>query len=649
MAEFILGISTLLQFLAGGLAMRLVWITQRRAAWFLIATAVLLMAVRRSITLSRIFFSATEVRTDVVAELVALSISVMMVTGIALIAPYFRELVSSRASAQESEERLQAIIDNTAAVIYTKDTEGHYVLINRTYEEMLGINRHEVAGKTDFDLFPRATAESFRRNDIKVATLGVELQLDERAPRRDGSIRDYMSVKFPLRHRNGEIYAVCGISTDITDRLNSERKQRELEANILHTQKLESLGILAGGIAHDFNNLLVPILAAADLVGEDLDRQEGDTLANLENIRSAARRAADLCSKLLAYSGRGHFSVSVLDLSDCVRGSAPLLGMSAQGIALRYELADDLPSIEADETQIQQVIMNLVVNAAEAANGAHHDVLISTGSGHFTADELKANDLVGTPPAEGRYVWLSVRDTGTGMTDDVRLRLFEPFFTTKFTGRGLGLAAVLGIVRSHLGSITVESAPGMGTEVRVSLPASDRAVDRKDSSGAGKPAASAPLRGTILVVDDEEAVRNVARCALERAGFEVSVAEDGRRAIEVYSGQAGGFDAVLLDMTMPKMNGEMAFRELRALDPNVCVLMSSGYEESSTRAEHALDGLAGFLQKPYSTSGLLAAIREAMGQARPPAGDDFIPSQQAPKPPPQPTDSRWSSELGPRS
>jgi two-component system, cell cycle sensor histidine kinase and response regulator CckA len=420
--------------------------------------------------------------------------------------------------------------------------------------------------------------------------------------RKDGTRIHVSLTVSTIRDRGGNVTGAAYSGRDISERKRVEEKLQQ-------TQKLESLGILAGGIAHDFNNLLTGILGNASLMTELLTPSPARELA--ESVIQAAERAAHLTRQMLAYSGRGRFLIQSLHCSQQVREITALIAASIpKNVQVRLALSDDLPLIEADAGQFQQLVMNLVINGAEAIGSASGTVTISTN-----AEQVDEREIVGMTFAgdlkPGRYVSLEVRDNGCGMDPDTQARIFDPFFTTKFTGRGLGLAAVLGIVRGHQGGVNVRSSLGRGTAFQVLFPL---AATQKPEP---KPARPEPQPGadTILVVDDEELVRRAAKVALEKYGYTAIMAEDGRRAVDLFRGQPDEIALVLLDMTMPVMGGEETFRELRNIRPDIAVIASSGYSEAEAMARFG-QGIAGFVQKPYSASTLAAKIAEVMAGRR---------------------------------
>jgi two-component system cell cycle sensor histidine kinase/response regulator CckA len=384
-----------------------------------------------------------------------------------------------------------------------------------------------------------------------------------------------------------------------------------LDQRMQQTQKLESLGILAGGIAHDFNNIVMTILGNADLAERGLP-SDSPLREHVHEITQAAQRASNLCKQLLAYSGKGHFEIRPLDLNAVITEMEQMLHLSvSKKASIRFTFPTVLPLIEADISQVQQVLMNLVINASEAITTAGGIISVSTGSLECDTVYLRDNWSGQELPA-GRYVFIEVADNGAGMNAATRARIFDPFFTTKVAGRGLGLAAVMGIVRGHNGAIKVYSEPGKGTTFKLLFPAAAQPDCHR------KPEADKGTRwrgtGTVLLVDDDSSVRKVGQRMLEALGFSVLLARDGREALEVFRAGHDTVACVILDLTMPVMDGEDAYRELRAIDPEVRVVLSSGYNERETLGQFTGKGLAGFIQKPYQLPVLAEKLRHALGE-----------------------------------
>ena len=483
-----------------------------------------------------------------------------------------------------------------------------FLEVNATALELYGYSHAEFLALTIRDI---QTPEDRPRLDpiidrLKVNAIGGRVPGAWRHRLKSGRIIDVELVANQIEWTGRPAYIV--LVKDITEHL-------KLESKLQQTQKLESLGLLAGGIAHDFNNILTAILGHASLAAFDIP-PNSPVGESIQLIEESARRAAELCHQMLAYSGRGRFLVRPVDLSDFVQDIVKLLRVSiGKNCRLMQSSSPGLPLIEVDTTQLQQVVMNLVINAAEAIGKQEGIIRLSTGCLHVDRALLEtmylAQDL-----AEGDYVELKISDTGCGMSPETVACVFDPFFTTKFTGRGLGLAAVLGIVRGHNGAIRVESEPGRGTTFTLLLPvsASSSLPVLEVPPTVAIPVPSRSKARTVLVVDDEESVRLVARSTLERWGFRVILADDGVEGLEKFRKHQDEIDLVLLDLTMPKLNGYEAFEELRKTAPEACVLLMSGFEESTETQRLVGRGHAGFIQKPFTVQALLANISTVLDE-----------------------------------
>jgi len=388
-----------------------------------------------------------------------------------------------------------------------------------------------------------------------------------------------------------------------------EEQCRNLETQVQYAQKLESLGVLAGGIAHDFNNLLMGILGHASLALGKLP-PTSEARKDIQKIESVGLRAAELTNQLLAYSGKGTFTVTVVNPSNLVAEMGSFLyTVISKHSVVRYGLSDDPTAVEGDASQLRQVVMNLILNASEALQGLDGTIDVRTGDTYASRQYLQKSYLDDNLPS-GRYVYLDVIDTGCGMDEPTLLRIFDPFFTTKFTGRGLGLAAVLGIVRGHHGTLRITSAAGSGTSVRVLLPLTEAAEENRREDLA--PRSLTRVSGSVLVVDDEDAIRSVSASTLERYGFTVLEARDGLKGVEIFSRHQNEISAVVLDLTMPHVDGEAVLREIRQIRPEIPVILSSGYSEHDIKGRFAADGFTGFLQKPYPMRKLVEKVCEAL-------------------------------------
>lgn len=442
----------------------------------------------------------------------------------------------------------------------------------------------------------------------------TDVEVEYRMRTKSGAEKWVLSRGRGIYGADGRLDIFEGLAIDITAQKRAESARLELERKLLEGQKLESLGLLAGGIAHDFNNLLSTVLGNANLArftlpaGSEADGQLGA-------IETAALRAAELCRQMLAYAGKGRFVIEATDLTVLTEDLLPLLRISiAHQAALRLELARHLPAVMADATQLRQIVMNLVLNAADAIAAVNvpdgGEIVLTTGVMH--ADSLLLSKCVaGAALPRGDYVFLEVRDTGAGMTPEVIAKIFDPFFTTKFAGRGLGLAAVLGIVRGHQGALQVESTPGVGSRFRLLLPPARQAVAPTKATGAPG-AAGWQHAGRVLVIEDEEAVRFVLARILTSFGLTPTVAADGPEGVAAFRAEPAGFDVVLLDLLMPGMNGEQTLAALRALRPDVRVLLISGYSEGDVLGRLGGAGRLAFLAKPFSREAIERKLRELL-------------------------------------
>lgn len=404
---------------------------------------------------------------------------------------------------------------------------------------------------------------------------------------------------------------VIAVVRDITARREAEMKRLELEGRIQHTQKLESLGVLAGGIAHDFNNILMTIMGNADLAMLTL-ADPGQAKNFLEEIVSAASTASDLARQMLAYSGRSDFEIHPLDLNEVVLELTHMLEVSiSKKAVLKFRLAQELPRISADATQIRQVLLNLITNASEALEDRSGYISITTGAMYCDRAYLATTELT-DDIGEDMYVYLEVADTGCGMDSSVRAQIFEPFFTTKYTGRGLGLSSVLGIVRGHRGAMKVYSEPGEGTTFKVLFPACHLSGETASKTAPVAEEERWTCTGTVLFADDEDTVLAVGRKMLQYLGFSVLAAKDGREAVDLFREHSQSIVLAVLDLTMPHLSGDEVFREIRRIRSDVPVIVSSGFSKKDVMHRFAGKKLQGFIQKPYRVEELSSIIRSVM-------------------------------------
>ena len=519
------------------------------------------------------------------------------------------------AELRESQAQVMGFIRHASIAIGFKDMEGRFVLINPRYETLLGRREAEILGRTLDQLLPLAICGPWLELERKVIERREAMQTEEALSPDGGPPRWLLVQKFPLLGASGECCGVGVILTDITERKEAERVH-------LQDQKLEALGILAGGLAHDFNNLLSAMEGNVELAMLAAP-PEGPVQPYLQTLEGLITRSSSLVHQLLAYAGRGRSIVAVLDLNRQVAEITRLLRASLPRQAtLHLVQAPALPCIKGDPAQIQQVIMSLVLNASEA--GAAQSCVITLRTGRETLDLAAIRGAFqGQALEPGEYVFLEVADDGPGMAPEVLERIFDPFFTTKFTGRGLGLAGVLGALRAHHGGIQVQSQPGRGTTFKLVLPAAAdadadaEAVELAEEPGFQEAIGSYRGGGTVLVVDDEEPVRAIAVQALQQLGFETLEAADGLEALQVFEANRDRIRIILMDLTMPRMDGEAAYRELRRTGMLIPVILTSGFCAVDVLDHFQGKGIAGFLQKPYRLPALLREIRKALGREEP--------------------------------
>lgn len=431
--------------------------------------------------------------------------------------------------------------------------------------------------------------------------------------RMDGEIRHVICRGQIEQDDMGTGKSLFGTVQDITEWIEAQAERKRLELQVQHMQKMESLGILAGGIAHDFNNILQIILANVNLMHRIVP---GSSKAHphLENIERSVTRAAALTRQMLAYSGQGYVSLQAMDIGDVVNEIVNLLRSSIpKKVSLQLDVAENLPLAHLDPAQVQQVVMNLVLNASESLDEERGGtVAVSIRVLHCGRDMLQGNRTLEEVP-EGNYVCLEVVDTGSGMTEEMTSRLFDPFYTTKFTGRGMGMSAVLGIIRSHKGAILLESSPGKGTTVRVLFPATDTPAAPKGEGVRESVTAETSTSGTILFVDDETDMLEISALELRGLGYNVLTAADGVEAVNQVSSYPGNIDCVLLDLNMPRKDGKETLIELRRLRPGIRVVLMSGYTEEEVEARFAGQDIDGFLEKPYTSESLSEVLLKVLG------------------------------------
>lgn len=512
---------------------------------------------------------------------------------------------------KDSNERLSMVVAASPDPIWDYDVQEETVWWNSRYDELFGERPADTRDSWQWWI------DHIHPDDRARVANSLQAIKDSSDPANDRWAEDYRYQRtngkyafvadraFVARNNDGTTRRILGVMQDVTQKIEIEEHRRNLESQIQQAQKLESLGVLAGGIAHDFNNLLMGILGNSDLLRNELS-STSSAIPYVEHIQETTMRAADLCKQMLAYSGKGKFVIKTFSLNELVEDMVRLLEVSiSKSAILNFNLSEYVPAIEGDLTQIRQVVMNLVTNASEAIGEKSGIITITTGVMEADSDYL-AETFLDEKLAEGFYAYLEVSDTGCGMDQETLAKIFDPFFSTKFSGRGLGLAAVLGIMRGHQGAFKVYSQVGKGTTMKVLIPCTDQPLEALSEPSAENHWTGS---GTVLVVDDEETVRTVTKQMLEQRGFTVITANDGKEAIEVFRSHVDETDVVILDLTMPRLGGEDTFRELRRLKSDVKVVMMSGYNEQDVTSRFSGKGLAGFIQKPFGQRTLAEAIR----------------------------------------
>ena len=510
------------------------------------------------------------------------------------------------------EEKYRQLVENINDLVYSVDTSGILTYLSPAVKSILGYTEEEGVGK-HFSLFVHPDDLNRMQIIFKNALKGHIEPAEFRIIDKKGNPHTVHLTAQPIFIED-KITGFSGIISDITERIAIEQERLELEKQRLHSQKLESLGVLTGGIAHDFNNLLMAILGNLDIASQNPLVPPSANLS-IQQALNAARRATELTQQMLAYAGKATIVNREIDLSRLVEENARLLRVSIhKTITVNLNTAKNLPYISGDGGQLQQVVMNLITNASDAIGAKAGEISITTGVMYCDKNYLK-NSCINEKPDEGTFVFLEVEDTGCGMDEETLQRLFDPFFTTKFTGRGLGMSAVLGIVRNHKGAIIVKSKVNKGTTIRLLFPAlEEKTVNTEENNLSGQITDDtiSQISGTVLVADDEDAVRDVCKSMVELLGCRVLTASNGQEAVEVFQKNNPEIDCVILDLSMPVMDGIAALNDIKKINPEIKVILSSGFPRNDAMERFRGHGITGFIQKPYNLHDLEKALTSIM-------------------------------------
>lgn len=508
---------------------------------------------------------------------------------------------------QEREKELRLLAEAMPQIVWVTRPDGWNIYFNQQWVDYTGLTLEESCG--------HGWSKPFHPDDRQRAldawqhavTQNAIYELECRLRRADGAYKWWLIRGVPLRDESGTVLKWFGTCTDIDDFKKAEEERRELEQQLIFAQKLESLGVLSGGIAHDFNNILAIIIGHCSLAGKNYEK----AVDHIPEIEKAANRAAALCRQMLAYAGKAHIVQSRVNMVTLVDEMVRMLKATTnQNAAIIFESSSDIPFVSGDAGQISQIAMNLIINASEAIGEAQGEIRVLLTKTTINADQ-HVMDHQGKSILPGSFACLEVTDNGCGMDNETRKRIFEPFYTTKFTGRGLGMSAVLGIIMSHGGALQLFTESGQGSTFKVYLP-----VPAIESAEDGSTRHVTPVTwqgsGTILLVEDDEQVKSIADAMLTLLGFTVIGASNGKEALELYQENNADITLVLTDVGMPVMNGYELFRELKKRNPGLPIIISSGFCDVDITSKIACGEIAGMLNKPYSFDQLQAVLKRVM-------------------------------------
>ncbi|MCB9639335.1 MAG: PAS domain S-box protein [Myxococcales bacterium] len=514
--------------------------------------------------------------------------------------------VRAEQALRESEARFRTLFDSAPSGMVLIDQDMKILKANREFCKLFGYEEKELQGKTPFYFtHPDDIKQSHQFASDLYEKSGQPLQIEKRYIRKNGETLHSLVRSVALSEGGEKSYLLSHL-IDITEKKEREKEQEQLQAKALELQHLEGLALLAGGFAHDFNNILSSILCNADLAQIQANRAELDD--HLEKIIQSTQKASELCQQLLAYSGKGKFLLQKVNLSEVIHEVLHFLSISLpRSVRLENLLQYNLPLFEADANQLRMLVINVVTNAIDALEQKEGTVTISTGYTSKIDPPVTSTSFI-EMPKEGPHVYLEVQDTGCGIDEKLWNKIFTPFYTTKSTNRGLGLSAVLGIMRSYQGGIFLDSSIQKGTTMRLYFPTHGE-YQRTSIIPSKAPGLSSNTK-TVLFVDDDQSIQEVGHQILKRARYQVLSAEDGEEGVKLFEQNHAILDAVILDLTMPKMGGIEASGIMRKIDRDVPILFSSGYTDKELRARTEEDPHTSFLQKPYRPRDLLRKLRE---------------------------------------
>jgi len=516
---------------------------------------------------------------------------------------------------QISESRLQQTMDALPDIVYELAMDGSIIYANKSASKQLGIPLTAIESMTIDDILPESDRD--RALDIMVEMMATGKRSEgERYHliRADGTTLPVEAHAILLERENGQP-SVLGIARDIRERINAEEERRRMDKQIQKTQKLQSLQVLAGGLAHDFNNLLIVILGNASLA-KIATKDNLNVIRQLERVESAARKASELTDQMLAYAGKGQTALERVDLGKTVEEILRLIQVSMiSEHEIEWESDGTTPFIKADPTQIRQILINLVTNAAEASEKDGSRIFVRTGTLRVTQNDKVLSFFEELLP-EGTYSLIEVQDNGCGMDDATMAQMFEPFFSSKFTGRGLGLAATLGIVRSHHGTINVKSEPDKGTTITVYFPQIPKPITKPIPAFIDTDQQDHPGWGTVLVIEEQKNVQDIAKEILESAGYTVVTAKDINEGISALGRNDESIAAILIDLLIPQMDNKKLLHKIIRMKPEVPIIASSGFNYKEAIKRFAVEGLTGYIKKPYDATTLLSTVNEAAAPRR---------------------------------